>query len=115
MTNIQRPTQLAQAAHEHIPSTTPVKSSTDDHLRRLPQMLGIKWVQDCLGISRAGIYRRLADGSMMPPIKIGSTNRWPKDYIRRVMERGFDPPGTYGSWSNHEPSNDDDGGAPAAP
>lgn len=31
----------------------------------------------------------------MPPTRIGSTNRWRKDYIRKVMEGGFEKPGTY--------------------
>lgn len=68
---------------------------TKEEFNRLPMMLGTKQVLACLGIGRATLYRAIDDGRMQEPIKIGSTNRWRKEYILKVMEVGFDPPGTH--------------------
>ena len=83
----------------------------DDEWRRLPLMLGTDQVCYCLGIGRAKIYRMLGQGRMQPPVKIGSSNRWSKEYIRKISERGFDPSGTHGPPTSI--GRDDDAGAPA--
>ena len=83
----------------------------DDEWRRLPLMLGTDQVCFCLGISRAKIYRMLAQGRMQQAVKIGSTNGWAKEYIRKISERGFDPPGTHGPPTSI--GRDGDAGAPA--
>ena len=68
---------------------------TKEEFNRLPMMLGTKQVLACLGIGRATLYRAKDDGRMQGPTKIGSTNRWKKEYVLKIMEVGFDPPGTH--------------------
>lgn len=65
------------------------------YIERLPMMLGTKQVCDCLGISRALLHRAMDTGRMRRPIKMGSTNRWAREYIRFLMENGLEPFGTY--------------------
>jgi len=38
-----------------------------------------------LGISRASIYRRVADRTLPKPIKIGGNSRWSADEVRRCL------------------------------
>ena len=70
---------------------------TKEEFNRQPMMIGSKQVVDCLGISRATIYRALEAGELRHPVKMGGTNRWPKLYIEEVMQKGSEPPGTYPS------------------
>ena len=86
---------------------------TKEEFNRLPMMLGMKQVVDCLGIARATVYRVLENGRMRPPVKIGCTNRWPKEYIGLVMQSGFDPPGTHLSLQRRDSGGRE--GAPASP
>ncbi len=39
------------------------------------------------GCSTATFYRRVADGTIPPPVKIGAMSRWPKSEIEAVIER----------------------------
>jgi predicted DNA-binding transcriptional regulator AlpA len=68
---------------------------TREEFNRLPMMIGTKQVLACLGIGRATLYRAIDDGRMLYPTKIGSSNRWRKEYILKVMDGGFDPRGTH--------------------
>lgn len=76
---------------------------TREEFNRLPMMLGTKQVLACLGIGRATLYRAIVDGRMLYPTKIGSTNRWRKEYILKIMDGGFDPTGTHSPAPNKQP------------
>jgi predicted DNA-binding transcriptional regulator AlpA len=39
-----------------------------------------------LGCSKATFWRRVADGTIPRPVKIGGTSRWPKSEILKVIE-----------------------------
>lgn len=43
-------------------------------------------VAKMLNISVTSIYRRMADGTLPKPIKLGSLSRWSKADIARVVE-----------------------------
>jgi predicted DNA-binding transcriptional regulator AlpA len=75
---------------------------TKEEFNRLPMMIGLKQVEDCLGIAKATIYRGLDAGQMRHPVKMVGTNRWSKLYIEEVMEKGLDAPGTYPSYREAE-------------
>lgn len=74
---------------------------TGEEFNRLPMMLGWKQVESLLGAKRATWYRKLKKGCIRHPIKFGIINKWHKDYIVMLMEKGFEPEGTY------PPFNDD--------
>jgi predicted DNA-binding transcriptional regulator AlpA len=40
-----------------------------------------------LGCSKATFWRRVADGTIPPPIKIGGTSRWRKSDIEAVIAK----------------------------
>ena len=40
-----------------------------------------------LGVSRSSWWRRVADGTMPPPLKIGGATRWRADEIEAAIER----------------------------
>ena len=40
-----------------------------------------------LGCSKATFWRRVADGTIPRPVKIGGMSRWPKSEIDAVIER----------------------------
>ncbi|WP_323786419.1 helix-turn-helix transcriptional regulator [Thalassovita sp.] len=40
-----------------------------------------------LGCSKATFWRRVADGTIPKPVKIGGMSRWPQSEITEVIER----------------------------
>ena len=42
---------------------------------------------DVLGCSTATFWRRVADGTIPPPVKIGGMSRWPQSEILAVIEQ----------------------------
>lgn len=40
-----------------------------------------------LGISRATLWRRVKDGTLPPPVKIGAATRWKRDELITAVER----------------------------
>ncbi len=42
---------------------------------------------DMLGCSKATFWRRVADGTIPRPVKIGGMSRWPQSEIEAVIER----------------------------
>jgi predicted DNA-binding transcriptional regulator AlpA len=44
-------------------------------------------VADFLQISIPSLYRRIADGTLPQPLKLGSLSRWPKSEIVAVIEK----------------------------
>ena len=48
-------------------------------LLRLPEVL------HRIGISRSGLYQRMADGEFPPPVKLGRTSVWIEDEIDAWM------------------------------
>lgn len=60
-------------------------------VRDMPLMISAKQAIWILGISRAAFFRRIADGSIEPGVKLGpNTRRWRKDYIVSLIG-GDDP------------------------
>lgn len=60
-------------------------------VRDMPLMISAKQAIWILGIARATFYRRIADGSIEPGVKLGpNTRRWRKDYIVSLIG-GNDP------------------------
>lgn len=49
-------------------------------------LLKAKEVAAALNISVASLYRRMADGTVSKPLKLGGTSRWPKSDILAVIE-----------------------------
>lgn len=41
---------------------------------------------EMLGCSRATFWRRVADGIVSKPVKIGGTSRWPQSEIEAVVD-----------------------------
>lgn len=39
-----------------------------------------------LGCSKATFWRRVADGTIPPPVKIGGMSRWPQSEIQAVID-----------------------------
>lgn len=50
-------------------------------------------VAKLLNISVTSIYRRMADGTIPPPIKLGQLSRWSKADILRAVETARDRAG----------------------
>ena len=50
----------------------------------MSEYLSTKELTDLLGISRASVYRRMADG--MPYLKVGSLTRFPKERVIAWLE-----------------------------
>lgn len=52
-----------------------------------PVLLDIRRVASVLSISPATVWRRVADGSLPPPIKLGGATRWRADEIAAAVDR----------------------------
>jgi predicted DNA-binding transcriptional regulator AlpA len=50
-------------------------------------LLNVKEVAAVLGCSVASVWRRVADGTIPQPIKLGGTTRWLQPEIQTVIER----------------------------
>lgn len=55
-------------------------------MREIDPFLTATEVAAVLRISRASLYRRIKDGQIPPPRKLGSLSRWPRSAIARIME-----------------------------
>jgi len=55
-------------------------------MRELDPLLTIQEVSAILRISRSSIYRRVKDGQIPAPRKLGSLSRWPRSAIARITE-----------------------------
>jgi predicted DNA-binding transcriptional regulator AlpA len=51
-------------------------------------------VCDMLSISTASLYRRMGDGTLPKPIKLGSLSRWSKADIERAIDAARQQPET---------------------
>ena len=49
-------------------------------------LLSDRDVASLLGVSRASIWRRVADGTLPRPIKIGSATRWRRDELLAALD-----------------------------
>lgn len=49
-------------------------------------LLKAKEVAATLNISVASLYRRMADGTLPKPVKLGGTSRWPKSDILAAID-----------------------------
>lgn len=56
-------------------------SPETDHLIRDSDAAGM------LGCSKATFWRRVADGTIPGPVKIGGMSRWPRSEIMAVIEK----------------------------
>lgn len=52
-----------------------------------PVLLDIRRAASVLSISPATVWRRVADGSLPPPIKLGGATRWRADEIAAAVDR----------------------------
>lgn len=50
-------------------------------------LLSAREAAEFLQISSASFWRRVADGTVPPPIKLGSLSRWPQSDIAEVIEQ----------------------------
>jgi predicted DNA-binding transcriptional regulator AlpA len=50
-------------------------------------LLSAREAAEFLQISNATFWRRVADGTVPPPIKLGSLSRWPQSEIADVIEQ----------------------------
>jgi excisionase family DNA binding protein len=51
-------------------------------------LLKAKEVADFLRVSVPTLYRRMADGTLPKPVKLGNTSRWPQSEILAAVESG---------------------------
>ncbi|MCP5074146.1 MAG: helix-turn-helix domain-containing protein [Rhodobacteraceae bacterium] len=51
------------------------------------RLLSVKDTARALGCSVATVWRRVADGTVSQPVKIGGMTRWPQSEIEAVIER----------------------------
>jgi predicted DNA-binding transcriptional regulator AlpA len=51
------------------------------------RLLRVKEVAAALACSVASVWRRVADGTIPQPVKIGGMTRWPQSEITSVIER----------------------------
>ncbi|VDS07167.1 Helix-turn-helix domain protein [Paracoccus haematequi] len=56
-------------------------------MRIIDPLLKDKEAAPLLGISVPTFWRRVADGTIPKPVKLGSTSRWPQSEILEVIER----------------------------
>lgn len=49
-------------------------------------LLKAKEVADFLRVSVPTLYRRMADGTLPKPVKLGNTSRWPQSEILAAVE-----------------------------
>lgn len=60
---------------------------TDDPLSPIDPLLKAREVAAMLGMSVPSVWRRVSDGTIPKPIKLGALSRWPQSDIRAVIER----------------------------
>ncbi|MDE3239594.1 MAG: AlpA family phage regulatory protein [Paracoccaceae bacterium] len=53
----------------------------------MARLLNCRTAANILGISPASFYRRVADGTIPRPVKIGSLSRWPEQEILAIVNR----------------------------
>ncbi|MFC0339774.1 helix-turn-helix transcriptional regulator [Paracoccus niistensis] len=51
------------------------------------RLLRDKDAAEALGVSKTTFWRRVNDGTVPPPVKIGGSTRWPQSEIQAVIER----------------------------
>lgn len=61
-------------------------------LHRIPEtdidpMLTAQQAAEIVGISHSSFWRRVADGTFPPPVKLGSLSRWPRSEVIAALER----------------------------
>ena len=51
----------------------------------------IKEVADLVDITTSTVYKWLAEGRMLPPVKLGRTSYWNREEVTAWIEAGFPP------------------------
>lgn len=51
------------------------------------RLLTVKETASALGCSVATVWRRVADGTLNQPVKLGGTTRWPQSEIEELIDR----------------------------
>lgn len=53
----------------------------------LPILLSDSATAELLGISRATVWRRVADGTLPRPLKLGGATRWRRDELLAALDK----------------------------
>lgn len=60
--------------------------SSVTELRKMPELLRLSQILDCIPVHRATIYREIKRGRFPKPIKMGRTSIWRRDSIIQALE-----------------------------
>lgn len=61
------------------------------------QLLTDREVAECLGVSKATVWRHTAAGSLPKPVKLGHASRWPESDIQAAVD-GLKAQRDSGAW-----------------
>lgn len=64
---------------------------SDKTTNELPQLLTINDVAEILKISQRSIWRLVASGKLLAPLRIGGSIRWKREDIREWIDSGCEP------------------------
>ena len=64
---------------------------TDKTTNELPQLLTINDVAEILKISQRSIWRLVASGKLVAPLRVGGSIRWKREDIREWIDSGCEP------------------------
>ncbi len=64
---------------------------TDKTTNELPQLLTITDVAEILKISQRSIWRLVASGKLVAPLRVGGSIRWKREDIRDWIDSGCEP------------------------